>query len=412
MVVVLIAGHNDALHDKEHDMTTPRTNRLNRRTVIGAGAALAGGLALGGGRLAAAQDARNSVVWISPRGSLEVFDDYGYWVALEMGWFGDIETELQPGILEATSGGKAVAEGQADMSFVSPGVFSALIEAGTDLVSVWHQVAQETFDFAVAPGSDITEVAQLEGKRVALGDPGWSLITDPLFAQAGIDPASVQYVQAGASWAQAVDQGQADASLCWEGLRAQWGASGLEYDYILGKDWSLFPSNSFQIRREDFENADLAELYTTYLKGWAMGMEFAYWNPLAAAQIVVSQPDIGPALRESFPDMAIGVESMWQNAQIFRGDFDSRAGWGDHDLESWQAYFDTLLELGQVEGEISAEDVCKNDYIAGANDFDVEAVKEAARTYPLDETFAPLDMPEGAGLTKDELGGPSATPAS
>jgi NitT/TauT family transport system substrate-binding protein len=400
---------------KEHDMTTnrisPLSARLNRRSLLGASASIAGGLALGGGRLVAAQDARNSVVWISPRATLEVFDDYGYWVGKEMGWFGDIETEMQPGIQEATSGGKAVAEGQADMSFVSPGVFSALLQAGTPLVSVWHQVAQETFDFAVPPGSGITEVAQLEGKRVALADPGWSLITDPMFAQAGIDPASVQYVQAGAGWAQAVDQGQADASLTWEGLRAQWGAAGLEYDYILGKDWSKFPSNSFQIRREDFENADLTELYTTYLKGWAMGMEFAYWNPLAAAQIVVSVPEIGPALKEAFPDMAIGVESMWQNAQIFRGDFASRAGWGDHNLESWQAYFDTLLDLGQITAAINAEDVCKNDYIAGANAFDVAQVKEAARTYPLDETFAAIDMPEGAGFTKDELGG-GATPAA
>ena len=395
-------------------MSTHRnTARISRRSVLGTGAALAGGLALGGGRVlqVSAQDGRNSVVWISPRGSLEVFDDYGYWVGKEMGYFGDIETELQPGILEATSGGKAVAEGQADMSFVSPGVFSALIEANTNLVSAWHQVAQETFDFAVAPGSEITDVSQFEGKRVALGDPGWSLITDPLFAQAGIDPASVQYVQAGAAWAQAVDQGQADGSLCWEGLRAQWGAAGLEYDYILGKNWSQFPSNSFQIRREDFEDESLTDLYTNYLKGWAMGMEFAYWNPLAAAQITVSVPEIGPSLEETFPDMAIGVESMWQNAQIFRGDFDSRAGWGDHDLESWQAYFDTLLELGQVTEAISAEDVCKNEYIAGANDFDVEQVKEDARTYALNETFAAIDMPEGAGFTKDELGA-AATPAS
>ena len=361
---------------------------------------------LGSGYLRAtvAQDGRQSVVWISPRGSLEVFDDYGYWVGKEMGYFGDIETELQPGILEATSGGKAVAEGKADMSFVSPGVFSALLGAGVDLVSVWHQVAQDTFDFAVAPGSEITEVAQFEGKKVALGDPGWSLITDPLFKQAGIDPASVQYVQAGASWAQAVYSGQADGALSWEGLRAQWGAAGLEYDYILGKDWSKFPANSFQIRREDFEDESLAQLYTDYLRGWAMGMEFAYWNPLAAAQITANVPEISASMAETFPDMAVGVESMWQNALIFRGNFENREGWGDHDLDSWQTYFDTLLELDQIAEEISAENVCKNDYIAGANDFDVEAVKEDARTYELNETFAAIDMPEGAGFSKDELG--------
>lgn len=119
---------------------------------------------------------------------------------------------------------------------------------------------------------------------------------------------------------------------------------------------------------------------------------------------MVSQPEIGPALEETFEDMSVGVESMWQNCLIFRGDFESRAGWGDHDIESWQAYFDTIHELGQVENEIDAEDACKNEYIAGANDFDVDAVKEDARTYELNGTFAAIDMPEGAGFTKEELG--------
>ena len=37
--------------------------------------------------------------WISPRGTIEVMDDYAIWVAQEMGYFGDlgVELELQPG---------------------------------------------------------------------------------------------------------------------------------------------------------------------------------------------------------------------------------------------------------------------------------------------------------------------------
>jgi NitT/TauT family transport system substrate-binding protein len=375
--------------------------------------AAAAGIALpfagvGGRLIASAQEGRNSVTWISPRGTLEVFDDYGYWVARKLGYFSDLETELQPGIAEATSGGKAVAEGQADMSFVSPGVFSALIEAGTGLVSVWNQVAQDTFDFAIPPGSGLT-ITDLEGKRVALNDPGWSLITDPMFVQAGIDPATIQYVPAGATWAQAVEQGQADAALCWEGLRAQWGAIGLEYDYILGKDWSKFPSNSFQIRQADFEDPQLTDLYTFYLKGWAQGLEFAYQNPRAAAQITMDEPTISAALNESFPDKAVALESLWQNALIFRGDFANREGWGSHDLAGWQSFFDTLLELGQVTNEIKAEDVCKNDYIAGANDFDAEQVRADALAFELSEEWAAVAIPEGAGLTQADFD--AATPA-
>jgi len=393
-------------------MTSRRTAldqiHLSRRAVLGAGAtatlAYSLGLTRSRGLLVASQE-MDSITWISPRATLEVLDDYAYWTALEMGYFDDLQTEMEPGIAEATSGGKAVAEGQADMSYVSPGVFSALLDAGTPLVSAWHHVAQETFDFAVPKGSDITEVSQLEGMRVALGDPGWTLITDPMFAQAGVDPASIQYVMAGATWAQAVDQGQADASLCWEGLRAQWAATGFDYDYILGKNWSVFPSNSYQIRRSDFEDESLHDLYIRYLRGWAMGMEFGYWNPRAATQITMAQEEIGPALNETFEDKAVAVESMWQNAQIYRGDWENREGWGWHDLESWQTYFDQLAELGQIENEIVAEDVCKNDFIAGANDFDVEQVKADALAYELNDEFAAVPIPEDAGFTEADFEG-------
>ena len=375
--------------------------RVSRRTVVKGTAAL--GLAgpfLGSRGLlrAVAQDGKTSVVWVSPRGTLEVLDDYAFWVAREMGYFGDMEVELLPAILEATSSSKAVAEGQADMSFVSPGVFSLGVEAGIDLVSVWHQVAQDTFNFAVPKGSGWDEVAKLEGKTIALGDAGWSAITDPMFAQAGVDLGSINYAAAGAAWPQAVAQEQADAALCWEGLRAQWSAQGLEYDYILGKDWSKFPANSFQIRREDFEDESLTELYTNYLRGWAMGLEFGYLNPRAATQITMNAPEISDALNATFEDKAVAVESMWQNAEIFRGDFASREGWGWHDMASWQLFLDTIKEIGQLTKDISAEEIVKNDYVAGANDFDKEKVRADAEAFELSAEYEEVAVPEGAGL--------------
>ena len=374
--------------------------RLSRRRFVQGAAALgiAGSFTRGRTIRVSAQDAKTNVVWVSPRGTLEVLDDYAYWTAKKMGYFGDLETELLPAILEATSSSKAVAEGQADMSFVSPGVFSLGVEAGIDLVSVWHQVAQDTFDFAVPKGSGVTEVAQLEGKTVALADSGWSSITDPMFAHAGVDPATIRYVTIGAAWPQAVAQGQADAALVWEGLRAQWGAQGLDYDYILGKEWSKLPANSFQIRRSDFEDASLTDLYTRYLRGWAMGLEFGYLNPRAATEITMNEPTLSDALNAAFEDKAVAVESMWQNALIFRGDFESRQGWGWHDMASWQLFLDTIREIGQLTRDIRAEDIIKNDYVAGANDFDKEQVRADAESYELTPEYEAVPVPEGAGL--------------
>jgi NitT/TauT family transport system substrate-binding protein len=374
---------------------------ISRRRLVQGAATLGVGASLvpSAGRLQAfAQDARNSVVWVSPRGTLEVLDDYPYWVAQRFGYFGDIETELLPAIMEATSSSKAVADGQADMSYVSPGVFSLGVEAGIDLVSVWQMGAYDVFDIAFnKDNTEITTVADLEGKSVVLGDIGWSSIVDPMVAQAGGDPGMVQYNAAGPGWGPALAEGQADAALCWEGLRAQWFAQGLDFNYILGKDWSKFPANSFQIRRTDFEDEALAELYTNYLRGWAMGLEFGYQNPRAATQITMEEESIGPALNATFEDKAVAVESMWQLATVYRGDWATREGWGWASMEDWNLFLTTIRDIGQLTRDITAEEIISNDFVAGANDFDMDQVTADASGFELAEEFEAVAVPEGAG---------------
>ena len=68
---------------------------------------------------------------------------------------------------------------------------------------------------------------------------------------------------------------------------------------------------------------------------------------------------------------------------VFRGDMDKRKGWGWHDMAAWQTFFDKIYELGQITKPIKAEDVCTNDCIAAANDFDHAKVKADADGYKL-----------------------------
>ena len=96
--------------------------------------------------------AADPFVWISPRGTVEVLDDYPYWVAKSMGYFGNLETKLEPGPSDGTATVKFVALGQADMGYPSPGVFSFAIENNMDLVSVFNMGALDVFDFAFRPG--------------------------------------------------------------------------------------------------------------------------------------------------------------------------------------------------------------------------------------------------------------------
>ena len=381
----------------------PKRQLSRRRFLAGTAAAGIAAPMLGAsGRLiASAQDARNSVVWVSPRGSLETVGDYAYWVAKEFGYFGEVETVILPAILESTSSAKNVADGDADMCYVSPGVFADAVTQGLDLVSVFQMSGYDAFDFALPKGNPdgIATVKDLEGKTVVLADIGWAAIVDPLIIQGGGDPSKVNYVSAGSGYAQTLQAGQADAALTWEGQRAEWQASGLDFDYILGYEWSIFPGNPFEIRRKDFEDDSLRDLYTNYLKGWAMGLEFAYQNPVAATQITMAAPEISAALNETFPDKSVAVAGLWEIANVFRGNWEKRNGgqWGWADLDGWQAFFDDSAQASGAES-IDASTVVFNDYIDGVNDFDKDQVIADATNFQLSEEFAAVPMPADAGL--------------
>ena len=364
---------------------THRTEGLSRRRLLTATAAGVTAVSLGGlmSRRAAAA---GSVRWVSPRGTIEVLDDYPYWVAKKFGYFGDIETTLEPGPMEATATVKLVDQEQSDMGYPSPGVFSLALEQGIPLISAWEMGAYDVFNIALPKGSPVKALADLKGKTVALGSAGWQAICDPMFAQAGVDPKEISYVEAGASWGQSLQQGQADAALSWEGLRAQWTGQGLDFDYLIGRNVSKFPANTFVMRRKDYEDASKKELYETYLRGWAMGLEFGHINPRAATHIVMQQ---FPSLQLT-PEVA--TESMMQLANVFRGDFEKRQGWGWHDLESWKLFLSTIRSIGQISKDIVAEDVIKNDYVAGANAFDAAKITADADGYALPEDYKAVDV--------------------
>src|SRR5690348_18095409 len=71
--------------------------------------------ALGASGLKARAAGYEKFTWISPRGTLEVLDDYPYWSAKKAGYFGDLNTDMQPGPSDGTATVKFVDVGQADM---------------------------------------------------------------------------------------------------------------------------------------------------------------------------------------------------------------------------------------------------------------------------------------------------------
>ncbi|MDF0595335.1 ABC transporter substrate-binding protein [Psychromarinibacter halotolerans] len=331
----------------------------------------------------------DTFTWISPRGTLEVLDDYPFWIGKKMGYFDDLDVEMQPGPSDGTATVKFVDVGQADMGFPSPGVFSFALENGMALKSAFHMGALDTFSFAFRTGEGPSDIKEIEGKTILLGSAAWQSICDPLLAAMGVDVSTITYVEAGwPTWGTALAAGQGDAALSWEGLRAEWISTGLEFEYWLGVQNSPMPANTFVVRAADLEDPDKVEFLEKYLRGWAMGLEFAEHNPAAAVQAVFEQfptlaSNLGPEL---------GLMSIIQQMNVFRGDMSMREGWGWHDMSSWQTFFDTSAEIGQISSPISAEDVCTNMLIPAANDFDHDAVKADAEGAEVSEDLAAVDV--------------------
>lgn len=358
--------------------------RLLTLTAAGISVATIGGF--GGVRKAFAAD---TVRWVSPRGTIEVLDDYPYWVAKKFGYFGDIETSLEPGPSDATATVKLVDQNQADVGYPSPGVFSLGLAQGIPLVSVFEMGGADVFDFAFRKGEAPDSIKGLEGKTIVLGSAGWQSIADPMLKAAGVDITKVKYVDAGwPTWGTAVMQGQGDTALSWEGLRAQWKGQGLDFDYILGRNFSKLPANSFVIRKADFDDAAKKELYARYFQGWAAGLEFGKHNPRAATQIVMEQfPGLGSQMTPT-----VATESMMQLGNVFAGRWDERQKWGFHIMDSWKLFFDTGREIGQISGDFKLEDVVKNDLVDQANAFDAAKIKADADGFTLSADYEAVDV--------------------
>ncbi len=368
------------------NLSGPAINRRHLLTLTAAGVSMTTLGSLAGIRKAYAAD---PIRWVSPRGTLEVLDDYPYWVAKKFGYFGDIPTTIEAGPSEATATVKLVDQKQADVGYPSPGVFSLALAQGIPLVSVFQMGGADVFDFAVRKGQAPASVKGLEGKTIVLGSAGWQSIADPMLKAAGVDISKVTYVDAGwPTWGTAVAQGKGDAALTWEGLRAQWKGQGLDFDYILGKSFSKLPANSFVIRKADFEDKAKAGIYGQYFKGWAAGLEFGRLNPRAATQIVMEQfPGLGSQMSP-----AVATESMMQLDTVYSGRWDERKKWGFHILDSWKLFFDTSRSIGQITGDIRVEDVVKNDWVDVANSFDAAKVKADAEGYPLSDAYKAVDV--------------------
>jgi NitT/TauT family transport system substrate-binding protein len=379
------------------------TRRELVKRVAGAGLGLAAVGVLGIEPAFGARNALDKVTWISPRGTLDVMDDYNLVVPIKMGYFksNGIDAKLIAGPFDATACTKFVAQHQADMGYPSPGILTFSIDSGIPVKSVWEQYPAQVFDFALPAKSKITSPKQLAGKRIAVGSIGWKAIVDPILAEVGVNPKSVKYVELGPAWTQATALGQADAALVWEGLRGQLigqaggFGSGISLKYLIGSKFSKGPSNVYAIRASDLADAKRKDVYTRFLQGVVMGFEFGRANPRAAAQITYSNY---PGL-QALISPQVALESMVELASGYAAEKRAGKGWGYHNTATWQNYLDAVFKLGQTKKHLTVADVLTNELVGSANKgANVAKARADAKAYKVNQYFAAAKLPKGLPL--------------
>lgn len=369
------------------DLGLLRPSRRRLITIAGRGVALTA-LGAAGLRPSVARAADRQFHWIAPRGYVETLDDWFHWSARALGYYGDVDVLYESGPRDGTACVRLVDQRQVDGSSPSPGVFALGVDRGMDIQYVFSKHPVDIFSFAFRKGEAVTDVKQLEGKTIALGSIGWKPIVDTELAQFGIDPASVTSIEAGPGWGQAVAQGKADAALAWEGQRVTWASEGLDLDYYLAFKQSRFPANGEDVARATLADKDKRQVYADYLRGYAQGLEFGLHNPRASAAIVHKQ---FPQLDATITPEA-STEHIVQLTNVTRGPQTATKGWGWHDIEQFQFFFDTYLKTGQISKKIDASSVVTNELIAYANDFDRAKVKADAEGYPLPDEYKAVDI--------------------
>jgi len=353
---------------------------------LGIGASALGSVLIGAGDKAEEGAAELvPVTFITPRGTLEVMDDYNCWVPIELGYFEELglDVTMEPGPLDAFACTKFVDQNQADVGYPSPGILTASIDTGMSVILAYEMMIGSVWHIAVRADSPMKSPKELAGKTISLGDVGWKVIVDPLLVELGIDPSSVEYVSGGAQWGAMVAQGKADAALSWLALDVQWNAVGLNLKYFRGSDFSIMPSNGYCVRKADLKDPKKKDVLTRFMKGSSMGLHFGVHNPQGAAQIVY---DRFPAIREQMtPEIAL--ESMRQLAYAYVEGERRGLGYGAFVEEGWEKYLSIIADLGQTTRKLSVEETITNELINGANNFDRKRVEEDAKAFRLNDTW-------------------------
>lgn len=306
----------------------------------------------------AAQAGEITVRFVVPR-SLECMDDMALWSADHLGYFKEEGIVFQMEQAFGTSDIRMIAMGQADFGYPSPNLILASIEAGLPIKAVCAADAINIFGMAVRADSGIKTWADLKGRTIALGDAAWATIAAPTVSAAGLDPdKDIEYIVAGDSRYQMVNEKKIDALFTWISEYEQLKGQGFDFIYLDGN--KVLPVLANPVITNDALIARNPDLVTRFCRAMMKGLYFVYKNPEGGADVVLNR---FPAIQITW-EGALGCASG-RNQQAFGTD-DATArqiladGIGFMAPAKWDEVIFWAEKVGVIEKSIAPEKVFTN----------------------------------------------------
>ncbi|MDF1872347.1 ABC transporter substrate-binding protein [Vannielia sp.] len=243
------------------------------------------------------------------------------------------------------------------------------------------------WSIAVPVDSEITSVADLKGKTFgifSLATGGLPLLKSYLNDN-GIDSeADVTYIPTGfgAGPVEALKNGQVDALMYWASANAGMENAGLDLRYIYDESWRQLPDYSLTVMEATADSDP--DMVVGIARGVAKATVFALANPECAVKLHWQEyPETKPAgdeataLEYDLNNINAQLETLALGHKLSGGE-----AWGEVNLEAVDRLQAFLSDNGIVSGtmEAAAYTLGIPDYAGRVSDFDIEAIKAAARS--------------------------------
>ncbi len=276
-----------------------------------------------------------------------------------------------------------VAAGDADVGHI---VWEPALQAylkGVRGKFIYQTYTRSSFYLATKAGADIKSGKDLAGKRIGVSSmqsPG-IFMAKSIGRSGNVDPASMTFIPVGvgASSLAALQDGKVDVLSFWDTLYASYEAAGTKLQYIRHPVLGDVGNGGFYATADNIKAKHAA--FQKFTRAIAKATAFLLAGPEAALKMYWQvNPNAkkgeteAAALKKGLAELKF-VSHTWDISR--RPD----RRFGFIDVKQVQTFIDVFMSERGLKQKIDAKDLVDNEFIPGANNFDLAKVQKEARDW-------------------------------